>query len=49
MMKLCTKFINLGENDLYVSPLGFGAMGISECYDITNDNDLIKTIHRAYV
>lgn len=48
MVRLCTKFINLGNNDLYVSPLGLGCMGMSECYGAINDNESIQTIHRAY-
>jgi aryl-alcohol dehydrogenase-like predicted oxidoreductase len=38
---------NLGNQGLRVSALGLGAMGMSEFYGETNDEESIATIHRA--
>jgi aryl-alcohol dehydrogenase-like predicted oxidoreductase len=38
---------NLGSQGLLVSALGLGAMGMSEFYGETNDEESIATIHRA--
>ena len=38
---------NLGNGGLRVSALGLGAMGMSEFYGETNDEESIATIHRA--
>jgi aryl-alcohol dehydrogenase-like predicted oxidoreductase len=37
----------LGTSDLKVSQMGLGCMGMSEFYGTTNDEESIKTIHRA--
>ena len=41
------KMKTLGNSTLQVSPIGLGCMGMSEFYGDTNDNESIKTIHRA--
>ncbi|HEX9253710.1 MAG TPA: aldo/keto reductase, partial [Ignavibacteriaceae bacterium] len=38
---------NLGNGTLKISALGLGCMGMSEFYGDTNDEESIKTIHRA--
>ena len=41
------KMKTLGNSTLQVSPIGLGCMGMSEFYGDTNDDESIKTIHRA--
>ncbi len=38
----------VGSRHLQLSALGLGCMGMSECYGKTNDEDSVKTIHRAF-
>lgn len=38
----------VGSRHLQLSALGLGCMGMSECYGKTNDEESIKTIHRAF-
>lgn len=42
------KFTSLGSNQLKVSRVGLGCMGMSEFYGATSDQESIKTIQRAY-
>jgi len=42
------KIKKLGTQDLKASELGLGCMGMSEFYGEKNDDQSIKTIHRAY-
>jgi aryl-alcohol dehydrogenase-like predicted oxidoreductase len=39
---------NLGSQGLTASELGLGCMGMSEFYGQTNDEESVKTIHRAF-
>ncbi len=39
--------VNLGTSDLNVGRIGLGCMGMSEFYGKGDDNESIKTIHRA--
>jgi aryl-alcohol dehydrogenase-like predicted oxidoreductase len=41
------EYRNLGQSGLKVSAVGLGCMGMSEFYGATNDEESIKTIHRA--
>lgn len=47
-MTFVAKSRQLGDSNLIVSSLGLGCMGMSEFYGATNDDESIKTIHRAY-
>lgn len=38
----------IGPNKLQISQLGLGCMGLSECYGKTDDDESIKTIHKAF-
>jgi aryl-alcohol dehydrogenase-like predicted oxidoreductase len=38
----------IGSNNLQMSKIGLGCMGLSECYGKTNDAESIKTIHKAF-
>ena len=42
------KIKKLGSQGLTASELGLGCMGMSEFYGQTNDDESIKTIHRAF-
>ncbi len=42
------KIKSLGTQGLYASELGLGCMGMSEFYGETNDEESIKTLHRAH-
>jgi aryl-alcohol dehydrogenase-like predicted oxidoreductase len=42
------KIKKLGSQGLQASELGLGCMGMSEFYGATNDEESIKTIHRAF-
>lgn len=42
------KCVSLGKNNLLVSQIGIGCMGMSEFYGTADDNESIRTIHRAY-
>src|ERR671933_608840 len=37
----------LGDEGLYVSALGLGCMGMSEFYGTADEDEAIRTIHRA--
>jgi aryl-alcohol dehydrogenase-like predicted oxidoreductase len=40
--------VSLGDNNLLVSPIGMGCMGMSEFYGIADDKQSISTLHKAY-
>ena len=42
------KIKSLGTQGLTASELGLGCMGMSEFYGQTNDEESIKTLHRAH-
>lgn len=37
----------IGHSDIEISALGLGLMGMSPVYDQINDEESIRTIHRA--
>src|SRR5919109_4049718 len=46
-MEKVMKFRSLGRNGLTTSALGLGCMGMSEFYGARDDDESIRTIHRA--
>ncbi|MQA65145.1 MAG: aldo/keto reductase [Alphaproteobacteria bacterium] len=42
------KRVTFGASDLKVSPIGLGCMSMSGCYGAQDDDECIRTIHRAF-
>jgi aryl-alcohol dehydrogenase-like predicted oxidoreductase len=42
------KRVTFGASDLQVSPIGLGCMSMSGCYGAQDDDECIRTIHRAF-
>lgn len=41
------QYRNLGQTGIKLPAIGLGCMGMTEFYGATNDEESIKTIHRA--